>query len=111
MLSDRDRARLEAVPYDPAATPAYDDLGGFLAWPDELPSGLTPDGHAYVRDLLIARGHLHRNIAPEAWWPAEVLTRWREASSRELAWNGFRRVVLRPEDAKFLERAMSAEDP
>lgn len=94
MLSDRDRELVESLPFDPNATAAFNAITACLVWSDELPSGLTPYGYDFMRDLLVARGYLHRGVPPEAWDSPERLERWNEALAAELRWNGFRRVTL-----------------
>jgi hypothetical protein len=75
----RIRARIEAVPFNLRATAAYNELTGALAWSDELPDGLSPAGHDYVRDLLGVRGYLHR--APAGRFAHAGTRRWRPASA------------------------------
>ncbi|MEO8272456.1 MAG: hypothetical protein ABI620_00140 [Chloroflexota bacterium] len=111
MLSDADRARIEALPFDAAATPAWNDITACLVWPDEVPGGLTPHGYDYVRDLLGARGFIHRAVAIEDWdrgWTDRV-DRWNEALRAGLRWNGFQRIALTAEQRALLELRLHDE--
>ena len=53
------------MPFDAAATVAYNEVTACLVWADELPEGLSRDGYEVVRDLLAARGLIHRGIPIE----------------------------------------------
>lgn len=99
-LSPEDRALIEALPFDPSATAAYNEITGALAWSDEIPEGLSQAGHDYLRELLAVRGYLHRElpIARE---------RWDEALAAGLRWNGFRRVTLTTDQQALLQRYIS----
>jgi hypothetical protein len=75
-LSDADRALVEAMAFDADA--------------------VSREGYRLVRDLLVARGFIHRGVPVEAWddgyldrWEA-----WNEALASGLRWNGFRRMAL-----------------
>jgi hypothetical protein len=105
-LSAEDRARVEAMPFDPAATAAYDELTGGLAWADELPDGLSPAGHELLRDLLGVRAYLHRGLPLEASGPgaAARAALWQDARASGLRWNGFRRLELTAEQWAILDR-------
>jgi len=110
-LSARDRALIEAQPFDPLATIAFHEIAGCLAWSDEVPDGLSADGTAYLRDLLTARGYLHRGLGVEAWdfgGPA-LAERWAEAHASGLHWNGFRRLVLTPPQRAAFERFLAQD--
>lgn len=112
-LSDADRALLEGVPFDPLATIGYDEISACLVWSDELPAGLTPAAYDYVRDLLGARGLIHRAIPTEAWdrgW-TERSDRWNEALASGLRWNGFRRIALTREQRSLLEHRLADPSP
>ena len=111
MLSDADRALVEHLAFDGAATPAWNEITACLTWPDELPSGLTPHGYDYMRDLLGARGFIHRAIPIEDWdrgW-TERADRWNEALGAGLRWNGFQRIALTTEQRVLLERRLRDE--
>lgn len=106
VLSDADRERLEAVPFDSSAEPVFNEVTACLVWPDEVPDGLSRDGYAIVRDLLVARGLIHRAVAVEDWdygW-TERLERWNESLLSGLRWNGFRRLALTADQRRLLER-------
>jgi hypothetical protein len=105
MLSPADHARIEDLAFDAAATPAYNEITACLVWPDELPDGLSPAGYDVVRDLLGARGFIHRGIPIEAWdrgW-TDRIDRWNEALREGLRWNGFQRIALTTEQRALLE--------
>jgi hypothetical protein len=109
MLSTTDRALVEGLDFDPAATPAYNEITACLVWPDELPDGLTPYGYEYMRDLLGARGFIHRAIPIESWdrgWTDRV-DRWNEALRGGLRWNGFLRIALTQEQRDLLEHHLT----
>jgi hypothetical protein len=108
-LSPRDRALIEAQPFDPMATIAFHELAGCLAWSDEVPAGLSADGSAYVRDLLTARGYVHRGVGADAWelGGSQLAARWSEANAMGLRWNGFRRLVLTPPQRAVFERFLA----
>jgi hypothetical protein len=109
MLSAADRALIEGLAFDPDATPAYNEITACLVWPDELPDGLTQYGYEYVRDLLGARGFIHRGIPIESWdrgW-MDRLDRWNEALRGRLGWNGFLRIALTMEQRALLEQRLA----
>jgi hypothetical protein len=95
-LSDADRALIEATPFDPAASVAYNEITGALAWSDELPDGLSQAGHADLRELLAIRGYLHRGL------PVDTIPR-HEAVASGIRWNGFRRLALTPDQRAVLQ--------
>lgn len=105
-LSAADRELLEASVLDPAATPAYHEILGCLVWSDEVPPRLSPGGHEHVRDLLGARGYIHRGTPVENWdfGSTDRIERWNEALRSGLRWTGFQRLVLGPEHRALLER-------
>jgi hypothetical protein len=94
-LSPRDRAAIEGLRFDPAATIGFHEILGCLVWSDEVPEGLTNDGHAYLRDLLAIRGAIHRGE------PADV-DAWNVARMTGLRWNGFDRLVLTAQQQALL---------
>jgi hypothetical protein len=105
-LSSDDRERIEAVWFDPDATIAFSEIAGCLVWSDEVPEGLSPAGWDYLRDLLGARGYLHRGIPAREWdfGSPGRLERWNEARASGLRWNGFRRLDLGDDERQLLER-------
>jgi hypothetical protein len=105
-LSPADRERIEALWFDPDATIAFNEITACLVWSDEWPEGLSPAGYEYVRDLLGARGYLHRGV-PLAEWDfgsSDRIERWTEAHASGLRWNGFRRLELGDRERALLER-------
>ena len=110
-LSAADRELLEASVPGPAATVAFHEILGCLVWSDEVPPGLSPAGQDYVRDLLGARGYIHRGTPVEAWdfGATDRLERWNEALRTGLRWMGFQRLLLGPEHRALLERRLADE--
>ena len=99
-LSPDDRAAIEAVPFDPDASVAFHAILGCLVWSDEMPDDLTSDGLAYVRELLGVRGAVHRAEDVD-------LDAWNIARMTGLRWNGFRRLVLTPDQQALLARHLA----
>ena len=105
-LSAADRALVEALAFDARADVAYDAITACLVWADEVPSGLTSAGYETVRDLLGARGYLHRGIPFDAWdrGRTERVELWNAALAQGLRWPGFRRLTLTHDQRALLER-------
>ena len=106
-LGPEDRRQIESLPFDPLATISYHELAGCLVWSDEIPEGLSAAGYDYVRDLLSARGFMHRGIPPDSWptgAEGPLAERWGEAHGSGLRWNGFQRLVLTPPQRAAFER-------
>jgi hypothetical protein len=111
LLSDEDRGLLETMPFDPAAEPAFNEITACLVWDDEVPDGLSREGYRTVRDLLVARGLIHRGIPVEEWdfgFP-DRWERWNEALADGLRWNGFRRLALTAAQRALLRRYLADE--
>jgi hypothetical protein len=109
MLSDAERALVEGLALDPAAEPVYNEITACLVWPDELPVGLTSYGFEYLRDLLGARGFIHRGIPIEEWdrgW-TDRIDRWNEALRAGLRWNGFLRIALTRDQRELLNKHLN----
>lgn len=87
-LSPRDRELVESLPFDPNATVAFNEIAACLAWSDEIAEGLSPAGYEYVRDLLGARGYMHRGVPVEDWdyGSTDRIERWNEALGSGLRW-------------------------
>ncbi len=111
MLSDVDREMLEASAFDPHAAPAYNEVAACLVWTDEVPPGLSADGYDYVRDLLAARGYIHRRVPIDRWDSPERLERWNDALAAGLHWNGFRRLALEAAEQQFLDACLADDLP
>jgi hypothetical protein len=110
-LSDADRALVEAVAFDAASEPAFNEITACLVWPDEVPDGLSREGYHTVRDLLVARGLIHRGIPVDEWddgFP-DRWERWNEALGDGVRWNGFRRLALTAAQRAFLRRHLVDE--
>src|SRR5437016_4493170 len=107
-FSDRDRALIEALEYDPAATPGFELLKGCLVWADERPDGLTSEGYDHLCDLWIARAFLHqgRPFTDAPLGGRQFERAWAEALSEGIRWPGFRRVELSAEDRAYYESAL-----
>ena len=95
-LGEADRALLEGMRFDAAAEPGWNEIAACLVWPDEVPDGLSAVGYELVRDLLVARGLVHRGVPVEDWdyGHLERAERWEAALAAGLRWNGFRRIAL-----------------
>jgi len=111
LLSDADRDLLAAVAFDPDAEPAFNEITWCLVWPDEVPDGLSREGYRVVRDLLVARGFIHRGIPVEAWDEGYLdrWERWNEALASGLRWNGLRRLGLTTAQRGLLRRSLGSE--
>jgi hypothetical protein len=111
VLSDDDRALVESVPFDPDAAVAFNEITACLVWADEIPDGLSRAGYEVIRDLLVARGLIHRGIPVEEWdygW-TERWERWNDAIGSGLRWNGYRRLALTGEQRALLGRYLRSE--
>jgi hypothetical protein len=108
-LSPADRALVEALRFDAAADVAYNAITACLVWADEVPRGLTPDGHETIRDLLGARGFIHRGIPIEDWdrGSTDRADRWNAALAEGLRWPGFQRLALTRDQRALLERHLA----
>jgi len=107
-FSQRDRALVEALQYDPTLKPEYEILKGCLVWNDERPDNLTPAGYEKLCDLWIARGYIHREepfsnnqLDPEYFGKA-----WEEALRDKIRWPGFLRLRLSDEDRRFYDETL-----
>lgn len=110
-LSPADRALVEALVFDTAADVSYNAITACLVWSDEVPPGLSRDGYDTVRDLLAARGFIHRGIPVEDWDRGftDRVDRWNAALAEGLRWPGFRRLALTREQRALLERHLADE--
>src|SRR5689334_1480955 len=99
LFSDRDRAIVEALRYDPAAKASFELLKSCLIWADEHPDNITPEGYDIVCDLWVARSYLHRGEPI----PERFHIVWEQAQSEGLRWIGFRRLTLSAEDKEYYE--------
>jgi len=108
-LSPADRALVEALVFDDAADVAYNAITACLVWADEVPRGLTPDGYETVRDLLGARGFIHRGVPIEDWdrGSTDRVDLWNAALAGGLRWPGFRRIALTRDQRALLERHLA----
>lgn len=111
MLGTTDRLLVEQAFFDADADPAFNEIAGCLVWPDEIPDGLSPDGYDAVRNLLAARGLVHRGVPIEDWpgGATELADEWNAALRTRLRWNGFQRIALTKEQRAMLE-AYLADD-
>ena len=110
LFSDRDRALVEALVFEPALKPGYELLKGCLIWrEDEVPDGLTPDGYETLCDLLVARRFIHLGKpfpSAQSVIGCQLQPTWETALASGLKWNGFRRLKLSPEDDRYLRESM-----
>ena len=105
MLGTTDRLLVENAIFDEHAEPAFNEITGSLVWPDEIPDGLSREGYDTVRNLLAARGLIHRGIAIEDWEAGftELADEWNAALRTRLRWNGFQRIALTREQRAALD--------
>ena len=106
LLSDDDRELVESLTFEADAGVSFNDITACLVWDDEVPDGLSRSGYHVVRDLLVARGLIHRGVPVEEWdygW-TERWDRWNEAIASGLRWNGFRRIALTQVQRALLEQ-------
>ena len=108
-LSPDDRAVIESLEFDPSLEPSFDIIKSCLAWPDEVPKGISGKGNMLVGRLLIWRSFLHREMPEEAWGldPSPYRLAWQSAVSEKLSWPGFRRLTLSSKDKQFLEKCLA----
>src|SRR5262245_9078634 len=108
-LSERDRATVEALVYDPAAEPSFELLKGCLIWRDEIPINISSEGYDRVCDLWAARSCLHRGVpmAPVPIAGDRFKNAWEQAQREGLQWPGFRRVTLSETDRAYLDRSLA----
>jgi hypothetical protein len=112
MLSPADRALVEGEALDPDATIAYNEITACLVWSDEVPDGLSRTGYEFVRDLLAARGFIHRGVAIEDWdfgW-TERVELWNGALADGLRWNGFQRIALTKRQRELLQMYLAGSE-
>lgn len=111
MLGTTDRLLVEHQLFIEDATPAFNEVTGCLVWPDEIPEGLSREGFETVRNLLAARGLIHRGIVVEDWQAGftELADEWNAALRTRLRWNGFQRIALTREQRATLD-AYLADD-
>jgi hypothetical protein len=111
LLGDDDRDLIERQPFDPAADAAFNEVTWCLVWSDEIPDGLSRSGYEVVRDLLVARGLIHRAVPVEEWdyGFTDRWERWNEALASGLRWNGFRRIALTAAQRALLSRYLAPE--
>ena len=107
-FSDRDRAIVESLTYDPAATPGFELLKGCLVWADERPDGLTSEGWDRLTDLWAARSFMHRGepFTDKQFGGRQYEKAWNQALREGIRWPGFLRVELSPEDRAYLENCL-----
>jgi hypothetical protein len=108
-LSPADRALVEALVFDAAAEVSYNAITACLVWSDEVPPGLSSAGYEAVRDLLAARGFIHRGIPVEDWdrgW-TDRADLWSAALAEGLRWPGFRRLALTRDQRAILDRHLA----
>jgi hypothetical protein len=107
-FSDRDRALVEALTFDPQAKPSFELLKGCLVWADERANNLTSEGYDRLCDLWIARSLIHRGE------PLDSLSiggdrfknAWEQALAEDIRWPGFQRLTLSPEDRAYYKQSL-----
>jgi hypothetical protein len=110
-FSDRDRAIIEALTYDPTSEPSYESIRSALVWPDERPDNLTSEGYQSLCDLWICRALIHRGdpTFSTSLDPAIFQRRWAAALADNIRWPGFERLTLSAKDRAYYEKAMREE--
>lgn len=103
---------IEALVFDPSLEPMYCSFRAYLQWPDELPTGISPEGYDTLCDLWIARAcryhglKLHRSLDPNTF--ARV---WDRAIAQGIKWPGFQRLQLSEADQSYFEEMIGKENP
>lgn len=111
MLGETDRLLVESQFFLEDATPAFNEVTGCLVWPDEVPDGLSRAGLDTLRDLLAARGLIHRGIPVDQWEVGStgLADEWNAALRSRLRWNGFQRIALTTEQRALLNQYLADE--
>lgn len=104
-FSDADARLVRELRLDPNAKPSFEALKGCLVWSDEVPVGLSRSGHERLNDLLAARGLMHLGQAVSQ-LPEPYRIAWSAATDSKITWPGFERLVLSPEDRRYLEEEL-----
>jgi hypothetical protein len=107
-LSKADREIIEAQILVTESQPSYESIKSCLIWPNELPSGLSMDGHTFILNLLAARSYLHRNI-PMTGRLERLRVDWEIALSSGLKWIGFKRISIPAAHLEFLVSQIESE--
>jgi hypothetical protein len=104
-FSDRDRALVEVLTFDPNSTPSFEYLKACLVWRDESPNGITPDGYEKLCDLWISRSCLHQGkpVGADTLDPDYFVRAWQAALDDKIQWPGFRRLTLSAEDQAYYD--------
>lgn len=109
-FSERDRALVENLVYDPKAKPAFDILRDCLVWADERPTGVTSEGWERLQDLWVARAFLYHGRPDSDLLDMGYFRQaWEEALADRFRWPGFRRLHLSDEDRAYFESELRAE--
>lgn len=109
MLGETDRLLVESQFFIEDATAAFNEVTGCLVWSDEIPDGLSREGYDTMRDLLTARGLIHRGIPIDQWEVgfSGLADEWNAALRSRLRWNGFQRIALTTEQRALLEQYLA----
>ena len=112
IFNERDLTLIESLEYDPSLKSMYCSFRMYLHWPDELPSGITPEGYDTLCDLWIARACLHHGLKLHESLNPEAFTNvWNKALAQGLKWPGFNRVALSDEDKEYYQQMLNQENP
>jgi hypothetical protein len=107
-LSKIDRDIIEAQILVIESKPSYESIKSCLIWPDEIPSGLSMNGHTFILNLLAARSYLHRGI-PMVGRLERLRSDWENALSSRLKWTGFKRIAISVADLEYLQAQIKSE--
>lgn len=102
-----DRALIESIVADPAASPSFEEMRYCLIWPDEQIMGLSSPGYKMLGKLWTVRGMLHRQVPLEEWGltpdaGSRMLVTWNDHLLGGLRWVGFTRLALTRDQRDYL---------
>jgi hypothetical protein len=112
VFKGKDLDLIQSLVYDSSLEPMYCSFRMYLHWPDELPSGITPEGYETLCDLWIARACLYHGITLDQSLDQAVFTRvWDRAIAQGLQWPGFQRLKLSNIDQSYFQKMLNQENP
>ena len=110
LLVDRDKKLVDQLVYQPDAQVKFNTLADYLMWPDELPTGITPDGLDVLSSLWVARSLLHKGLSLEDHPIDPEYSRrvWEQALEEMPDWPGFKRIKLDAKDQQYLTQMLNS---